>query len=87
MRLTIENSTEDQQWFNMLLRHKNICRFLPSEKYWNIGQVGLRYAGDSNRLELIKSLVPTTILMFHANRSIGIQQKMELLEAVTSVIC
>jgi len=86
MRLTVEASTEDQQWFNTLLGGKITCHYLSPEKYWSIGQAGLRYNGHSNQLDYIKTLVPRTTVMFHANCTVGLGHKMDLLEAVTKVV-
>jgi hypothetical protein len=82
LQLAIEHHADDQSWFNFLISNNPIVYSLPVEKYWNIGQVGLWYGGDSCCLENIKRLVPKTIQMFHANFTVGIDRKLELLETV-----
>lgn len=76
---------DDEDYFNYVLKEdvefQTHHRFLPS-KYWNIGQAGLGYKTWEEKIALAPSLIPKDIVMFHANFTMGLQQKLQLLELV-----
>jgi len=71
-----EKHIEDQIGMQHVLRDRGLTAALLPERYWTVGQTGRHWnPGDPVR-------PPSDLLMHHANWTVGVENKMALLDAV-----
>jgi hypothetical protein len=74
---------DDQYVINQLLKESNInlnYKFLPSDKYWTVGNSTYGKVWDGQDIT-----VPNDLIMHHANFTIGIKNKINILNLVKKI--